>query len=553
MDITSQAARLLCITGCLAIAVAVTVRESAAAEASTLRANDPADELFTRKTLASIQIEIPEAGLAVLREYNWRQSPATNPREDVRATVREGNTVYTNVAIHLKGSAGSFQPIDDAKPAFTLNFDKFAKGQRFHGLQKLHLNNSVQDPSYISEIICRELFMKAGIPSPRAAHIQMDFNGRGAQLYVLVEGWNKQFLKRHFKNPSGNLYDGGFAKDINTPIEVQSGENPEERARLEDLFAATRESNIATRSMRLADVLDIDQFLTFLAMELLTVHWDGYGMNRNNYRVFHDLESDRMVFLPHGMDQMFGMWRSTPQSQITPMMKGVVAKAVMSDPAMRRRYLDRMSSLLTNVFDHASITNRAQELTRRIQPHLLKNFIELANQDRFSSQFCDRVAQRIESARVQLTKASTPVRFGPSGVAQLSGWRSSSESGSPGFARNQNGTNTLLVTANGNLSYGSWRTQVLLEDGLYQFTGRVKTENLSTNRTTRGGVSLRISGDREPKMLVNAPDWTPLQYDFEVNGLLDMELVCELRASQGNVQFDATSLKLIRKGDREKQ
>ena len=235
------------------------------------------------------------------------------------------------------------------------------------------------------------------------------------------------------------------------------------------------------------------------------------------------------------------------------MMKGVVAKAVMSDPALRRRYLDRMSSLLTNVFDHAAITNRAQELTRRIQPHLLKNFIELANQDRYSSQFCDRVAQRIESAREQLTEASTPVRFDTSGVAHLSRWRNSTESGSPGFARNQNGDDTLQITANGSQSYGSWRTQVLLNDGQYHLTGRVKTENLSTNRTTRGGVSLRISGDREPKMLVNAPDWTTLQYDFEVNGLLDMELVCEFRASQGSVQFDASSLKLIRKGDREKK
>ena len=415
------------------------------------------------------------------------------------------------------------------------------------------MNNSAQDPSYISEIICREIFMKAGIPSPRASHILVDLNGHGAQLYVLVEGWNKQFLKRHFKNPSGNLYDGGFAKDINTPIEVQSGGNPDDRTRLNDLLAATRESNIAVRSKHLADVLDIDQFLSFLAMELLTVHWDGYGMNRNNYRIFHDMESDRMVFLPHGMDQMFGMWRSKPQSPITPMMKGVVAKAVMSDPALRRRYLDRMSSLLTNVFDHAAITNRAQELTRRIQPHLLKNFIELANQDRYSSQFCDRVAQRIESAREQLTEASTPVRFNASGVAQLSGWRNSTESGSPGFARNQNGDDTLQITANGSQSYGSWRTQVLLNDGQYHLTGRVKTENLSTNRTTRGGVSLRISGDREPKMLVNAPDWTTLQYDFDINGLLDMELVCEFRASQGSVQFDASSLKLIRKGDREKK
>src|SRR5207249_5753789 len=61
-------------------------------------------------------------------------------KKNVLATVREGDRVYTNVAVHLKGHLGSFRPVD-SKPAFTLNFDKNAKGQRFHGLQKIHLNN----------------------------------------------------------------------------------------------------------------------------------------------------------------------------------------------------------------------------------------------------------------------------------------------------------------------------------------------------------------------------------------------------------------------------
>jgi cell division protein YceG involved in septum cleavage len=46
-------------------------------------------------------------------------------------TVREGETVYTNVALHLKGAAGSFRSIDQ-NPCLTLKFDKFVDGQRFH-------------------------------------------------------------------------------------------------------------------------------------------------------------------------------------------------------------------------------------------------------------------------------------------------------------------------------------------------------------------------------------------------------------------------------------
>jgi hypothetical protein len=92
-----------------------------------------------------------------------------------------------------------------------------------------------------------------------------------------------------------------------------------------------------------------------------------------------------------------------------------------------------------------------------------------------------------------------------------------------------------------------------LEQGEYQFTGRLRTEGLQFDDTiTRGGVTLRLSGDREPRMLAGAPEWTTFRYDFAVSGpadgLTDVELLCEMRASRGRVWFDANSLKLIRKG-----
>ena len=100
----------------------------------------------------------------------------------------------------------------------TLNFDKNAKGQRFHGLSKLSLNNSVQDPTLISEQFSREMFLKAGIATPRASHAVVELNGRDLGVYVLVEGFNKQFLRRHFKNAEGHLYDGGFLKDVDVEL-----------------------------------------------------------------------------------------------------------------------------------------------------------------------------------------------------------------------------------------------------------------------------------------------------------------------------------------------
>ena len=524
--------------------------DSPAAKPSDRNAAQASDELFSqRAAIPRLTIEIPSEGMAVLRQYYWRRDQDNEPRMDVRATVREGDAVYTNVAVHLKGTAGSFRPIDSEKPALTLNFDKFADGQRFHGLQKLHLNNSLQDSSYISEQISRELFLKAGLPAPRAAHAVVELNGREPQFYVLVEGWNKQFLKRHFKNPKGNLYDGGAAKDITYPLDTNSGEHPEDRSRLDALIAATQEAGLETRLAGIEKVLDVDRFLTFIAMEVIMGHWDGYAMNRNNYRVFDDLDSDRLVFLPHGMDQMFGIWRSTPTSTITPMMKGMVARAVVQPPEMRRRYLERIAFLATNVFDVPALTNRVRQLSARVQPTLAGDFSQLTTQDRAAQRLGERIASRLQSVREQVRQANAPLQFDTNNTARLTNWRSSSDAGNPSFNRRDDTQENLQISANGNYAYGSWRTQVLLEGGEYQFTGRVRTEDLKfDDNVTRGGVTLRISGDRAPKMLTAAPDWTTFTYDFPVTGLADIELLCELRASRGRVWFDVDSLELIRKG-----
>ncbi len=159
-------------------------------------------DFFESGRVPQIRIEIVKTNMESLRR---------DARKYVPATVRDGETVYTNVAIHLKGAAGSFRSVDD-RPALTLNFDKFIPGQNFEGLDKLHLNNSVQDPSYMTELICGELFLAAGVPAARASHARVELNGRDLGLYVVKEGFDKKFLKRHFKDVNGNLYDGGFLR-----------------------------------------------------------------------------------------------------------------------------------------------------------------------------------------------------------------------------------------------------------------------------------------------------------------------------------------------------
>ncbi|MBM3833804.1 MAG: hypothetical protein FJ403_11150 [Verrucomicrobia bacterium] len=103
-----------------------------------------------------------------------------------------------------------------------MNFDNDAPGQIFHGLKKVHLNSSVQDRGYLSEKMSRELFEEAGVPARRAGHAVVTFDGE-TRMYVVVEGINKQFLKRHFKDVTGTVYDGHSGSEVNQRMGDQLG------------------------------------------------------------------------------------------------------------------------------------------------------------------------------------------------------------------------------------------------------------------------------------------------------------------------------------------
>jgi spore coat protein H len=328
------------------------------------------ENIFESTNLLRISIEIPASGVAELRKYAWTPDNTNRAnRPKVLATVREGAKVYTNVTIHSKGGYGSFQSID-RMPSLTLNFDRAAPGQKFHGLSKISLNNSNQDPTCIHEKLCRELFEAAGVPVPRSDYTVVTLNGRKLGLYVLTEGYNTDFLSRYFERTEGNLYDGGYLQDIDRPLEVNSGKRRGDYSALQRLNVVLREGDPVKRFQSLEQWVDLDRFISMVAMEVMLCHWDSYSMNRNNYRVYHDPKTDKVVFMPHGMDQVLGIDRDNLDLPVTPTMVGMVAKALMNTPQGRQRYIERFEKLFTELFREERLIRRVREIDTKIAPEL---------------------------------------------------------------------------------------------------------------------------------------------------------------------------------------
>jgi hypothetical protein len=298
---------------------------------------------------------------------------------------------------------------------------------------------------------------------------------------------------------------------------------------------------------RLTGVLDVERFATFLAMEVMTCHWDGYALNRNNYRVFHDLASDKFVFMPHGMDQMFGWARSSPNATIDPGMEGLVARAFVGTTNGHRMFRDRIALLRTNVFNEERLTNRVMELNRRIRPTLEAYGEDWAQaQDMAAIELCRRIEERARSISEQLSSPKESLQFDPGGAVLLTGWKprvTTQERRPISFDRDErDGTKALHIAMARSGGAGSWRTRVMLDPGAYRLEGRAKTTSVEGS----GGVCLRISGSRNQSRAADG-GWQELKFDFEVSEpMSEVELICELESRRGEAWFEESSLRLVR-------
>jgi hypothetical protein len=495
----------------------------------------PGAEVFAGDKVIAFRIEVAPADLESLRQ---------EPREFVKASVQAGSITCTNVAIHLKGRTGSFRSLDD-KPALTLDFDKFAPAQRCDGLSRIHLNNSVEDPGYLNEALGAELFQRAGVPAARVAHATVELNGRKLGPYVLKEGFAREFLAMHFRRTDGNLYENDPTDDDPGHVKRNSGAGPDDLSDVRALLAAAAETDHALRWQRLGEMLDLDQFLTFMAVEIMAGHRDGYCLAANNYRLYFAPEAQRFAFIPHGMDQLFGR----ADLPLRASMGGPVARAVMDTTIGRRLYLERAATLLTNVFRVEALTNRVAQLTVRLGPALEAGAAR--EQADAARQLTERIGRRVAQLEKQLREPELkPLAF-TNGVAKLPAWRAidAPVGGATEQAKSPDGRAALRIKA-GPATAASWRVKVLLAGGRYRFEGQARTAGvkpLAYGRNKGAGLRVSVVKQTAPHQLAGDSPWTKSSVEFTLTAPeTEVELLCELRASAGEAWFDLESLRLVR-------
>ena len=347
-----------------------------------------ADDLFRINQLIEIDVNMLPADWEKLRKESDRNNGSMSrifggggsigKRFNLyKADISVDGNKIKSVGIRTKGFIGSLNP---ERPSLKIKFNEYVDQSPVQGLDRLTLNNNVQDVSLASQFLTYKLFNKAGIPAPRVSHCKVTVNGEYLGVYSHVESVRSPFIKKHFQRNSGELYEGTISDFY--PIAVQN---------IEAKNSYTDKNR--TQALKLAEILEtkegfdlnkakkyinLKQFVRFWAMESLLGFWDGYTNNQNNYYAYSNPnDQKRFHFIPWGADGAFTKGRGPfgkfggdenhPNSVYS---QSMLANRLFQSDEVKALYKTTMVDILKNVWDENEIIADIKRIQAFTMDHL---------------------------------------------------------------------------------------------------------------------------------------------------------------------------------------
>lgn len=253
---------------------------------------------------------------------------------------------YAHVAIRAKGntSLSTVAQLGSQRYSFKIEFDHYNDGLTYHGLDKLSLNNLIQDATMMKDYLAYTLMARMEVPASLGSYVQLTVNGEPWGLYLAVEGVEEAFLARNgmtggelYKPDSmsiGNMGEmpggedfqpetfeaaqpGGFGPGQNNDDVklIYTDDNPDSYPNIfnnaktdvtgadkQRLVDALRRLNVGEA---LAETVDQDEVIRYLAVHHFLCNDDSYtGMMVHNYYLYE--EQGRLSIIPWDYNLAFG-------------------------------------------------------------------------------------------------------------------------------------------------------------------------------------------------------------------------------------------------------
>ncbi len=398
--------------------------------------------LFRRDTVHRIDI--------VMEDWEDFISSCTDESYRACSLVIDGEA-YKNVAIRAKGNTSLTQvaAYGNDRYSFKVEFDHYDTAKTYYGLDKLCLNNMIQDTTYLKDYLSYRLMEEAGAAAPLCSYVMISVNGEDWGLYLAVEGVEEAFLQRNYGGSYGQLYKPdsmemgkeGFQEGNRTPQGMGASmgngdvllqyidDEPESYSNIFDNVKTKADEEDKERligalkklSSRegLEKAVDVDSVLRYFVAHNFVLNFDSYtGTMVHNYYLYE--EDGQLSMIPWDYNLAFGGFESGGSAETlinfpidTPVSGGSIEERPMlswifADEVYTGQYHQYFSELVGGYFESGRFAEELEAVKAMISPYVEEDPTKFCTYDEFLTgidtlkEFC---LLRAESIRGQLDGA----------------------------------------------------------------------------------------------------------------------------------------------------
>ena len=266
--------------------------------------------------------------------------------------IKDGETtVIDSVGLRLKGNTSRRRPegrkgeihvrnnTEWHHAHFGVNLRKYVDddAHTIQGVRKLHLKWFKDDPAYVREMFCYELFRRAGVWTAIRdnycrlwIHVEGDSNEAYYGVYELLEPIDKRYIKDRksrfgasdgylwkcrnaaagLNNPNGDIWYDDDTDDRHAyTLETQTAEFDSARVQLIDFMNKLNGLSDNDFYIWIQQVTDVDLLLKTYAVNVAVGMWDDYWNNANNYYIYFNgtgRTGYKFYFIPYDYDNTLG-------------------------------------------------------------------------------------------------------------------------------------------------------------------------------------------------------------------------------------------------------